>query len=204
MRNPVLFAAFAVGMTSIQSQAEILAVEGTGIVDLFGESFGGADRFPFAGLSLGDPISFRYQFDISATISSINGMVATYELDPMGSFMQLGENILTFDRLDMRLGTYQGGSGGLGFSAYNSTLGVSAFVGFSGPDPLSMDIADPIDFDSLIWGHDFGADSDSNNLLLSIVYGVAHNAELVPAPGVLSLAMGGVLVSARRRRNYSI
>lgn len=189
----------ALGFVSFSASAEILALEGTGTVEMFSSGFNGADLFPFVGLNDGDAISYRYQFDTNTSPASIEGGFANYEFDSSGSYMQLGDSVLNFDSVTLRIGTHINGNGVLSFTGYNSALGVITSMLLLGPDSLSMDLPQSIDFESFTSGREFYANSDANEFLLPIVFGNLNNAQITPAPGVLSVALCSLLYGSRRR-----
>jgi len=200
MKNTYGIISACLAMGAGAASGDILALEGTGTIEQFSPSFDGADLFPFVGLNDGDAISFHYQFDTNTLPSSIDGMIATYELDATGSYMQLGESVMTFDSVTMRVGTSNSDHGLFTFLGHNSIFGASAFVGLFDSDPLSMDIPHAIEFDSFTWSRDFYADTDANQFLLPIAFGILDSAQIVPAPGLGSLIATGLLFGLRRRR----
>jgi len=200
MKNTYAIISACLAMGAGAASGDILALEGAGTIEQFSGSFAGADQFPFIGLNDGDAISFRYQFDTTASAVSFDGLIANYAFSGDGSLMQLGSSMLTFDSMTMRVGTTTSGGGEIELHGFNSALGVSASVSFFSSSAMAMDLPTSFDFNSFDSFREFDADSNLNQFLLPIAFGTLDSAQIVPTPGMGSFIAAGLLIGLRHRR----
>lgn len=185
------------------TQAEVYTLEMHGVVDQFGFGFGGADRFPFAGLASGDALLFHFEYDLNTLPTDVEpGGVARYSFDGAGSYVRLGANTVAFDGFSVVVGSTDSGSMVIGFSGFTSSFsGFSAGFTIEGAGALPTDLPTAIDVNDFTWARNSAANSDLNSFLLPIVMGSVDLITITPAPsGALVLLSGGLLAARRRRK----
>jgi hypothetical protein len=178
--------------------AEPLFLDGAATATDVQSGFLGADAFPFAGLSDGDPIGFHFVFDSDAAPVSNDGTTAVYRFEsPAGSTVTLGASMVSLDLLTITLST-SSGSTSLEFAARNDALGFSTSVSFLAQEEL--DLAVPVSLDAYDVTGVLYANSDLNQALLPILTAELTSAAIIPGPGGTAVLAAALAATTRRRR----
>jgi len=184
------------------ARADIYTLEMDATVGLFFDGTFAADEYPFAGLNVGDPFHFHFEYDIDALPTRIDKSGVTYySFNDGNSYAQLGSDAVNFDQIVVTLGTNNRGDSFIDF------LGVTedhnyfiAGLRLESSAPMSTDLPTSVNLNDFDVRREAWADNGLNGLFFPLVGAAVNSITVTPAPaGTFALLIGAGLTARRRR-----